>query len=148
MKAGVPLLLVLLLTGCASVVPEDLAGTVNRQVSGADLMRDPERYRGQTVVLGGEILQVRNSGGEAEVEVLERPLSFEEPVLGDQSAGRFLIRHAGFLDPAVYAVGRRVTVVGTVVGQVERKMGDVGYRYPVVESRRLKLWPLETAGPY
>ena len=141
---AVPLALGLALAGCASIVPEELAGQVNRGVTGADLIRDPERYRGQTILVGGVILMVRNGPGASEVEILERPLEREEPAITDRSAGRFLIHSSEFLDPAVYAVGRRVTVVGTVVNAVERKIGDVDYRYPVVESRRLKLWPLET----
>ncbi len=139
------LFLVHVLAGCASIVPPELAGQVNRRVTGADLLGDPERYSGQTVLAGGEILLVRNTPGQTELEILERPLRYEEPMLSDRSAGRFLIRQRGFLDPAVYAVGRRVTVVGTVTGVEQRKIGDVDYRYPVLESRRLKLWPLQMA---
>lgn len=139
------LLPALALAGCATIVPAELASRVDRSVSGADLIRAPEQYRGQTVVIGGEILHVQNMAGESEIEILERPLEYEEPLLTDHSAGRFLVRHKGFLDPAVYAVGRRVTVVGTVQGDVQRKIGDVDYRYPVLESHRLEIWPLETA---
>lgn len=138
------LVALLLLAGCASIVPEELEGTVNRSVTGAGLIRDPEGYRGQTVVVGGAILLVHNRAGESEIEVLERPLEREEPLITDRSAGRFLIRSTEFLDPVVYEVGRRVTVVGTVAGVVERRIDDVTYRYPVVESRRLELWPLAT----
>lgn len=133
------------LGGCATLVPSELASVVNRSVSGADLIHDPDRHRGETIVVGGEILLVQSVAGESEVEVLERPLEFEEPVLTERSAGRFLIRHTGFLDPAEYSAGLRVTVVGRVAGAVERRLGDGDYRYPVVESKQLKLWPLETA---
>ncbi len=136
------------LAGCYSIVPQELADTVNRNVSGADLIREPERYLGDTVVVGGVILMVWNRPGQSELEILERPLEREEPAITDHSAGRFLIHSREFLDPAVFAVGRRVTVVGTVGTDVERKIGDVDYRYPVVESRVLKLWPLETAPRY
>ena len=140
-----PLVLGLVLAGCASIVPQELADQMNRGVTGADLIRDPERHHGRTILVGGVILMVRNSPGASEVEILERPLEREAPAITDRSAGRFLIHSSEFLDPAVYAVGRRVTVVGTVVNAVERKIGEADYRYPVVESRRLKLWPLEIA---
>jgi outer membrane lipoprotein len=148
MKAGAVLVLALVVAGCASVVPSELATVVNRGITGGDLVRDPGRYRGETVLVGGEILYVQNNPDQTELEVLERPLTFEEPVLDKPSAGRFLVRAGGFLDPAVYEVGRRVTVVGTVAGSTERKIGAADYRYPVLDNRRLKLWPLETAGSY
>ena len=142
----------LALAGCVTVVPSDLAGQVNRQVSGGQLIAEPERYRGQLVVVGGEIIAVNSAPGTTELELLERPLEFDEPVFTDRSGGRFLVRHAGFLDPVVYAVGRRLTVVGTVAEAAERKIGEMSYRYPVVDARHLELWPIKTAfrnyGPY
>jgi outer membrane lipoprotein len=143
MRGGALLLLAVVAAGCASVVPSELAPVVNRSISGADLVRDPERYRGATVVVGGEILHVQNNPADTELEVLERPLTFEEPMLNEPSAGRFLVRAGGFLDPAVHEVGRRVTVVGTVAGAVVRKIGAADYRYPVLDNRRLKLWPFD-----
>ena len=139
------LLVVPALAGCASIVPPELVGQVDRQVTGADLLREPLRYVGRTILVGGEFLLVHNIPEQTELEILERPLRYEEPMVTDRSAGRFLIRQPGFLDPAVYAVGRRVTVVGTVTGVERRKIGEVEYQYPVLESRRLKLWPLQTA---
>ncbi len=53
-----------------------------------------------------------------------------------------------FLDPAVYAPGRRITVVGEVVGEEERKIGEVPYRYPVIKVERIRLWPKDVlVGP-
>ncbi len=140
-RAGVLSLCALMLAGCATIVPEDLQGRVNREVSAQELLAAPERYLGQVVMLGGDIVQVRTTGAESEVVVLERPLAREEPLFTDRSAGRFLIQHAGLLDPAQYAVGRRVTAVGTVVEPVTRQDGQHTSRYAVVDARVLKLWP-------
>ena len=52
-----------------------------------------------------------------------------------------LITTAEFLDPAIYARDRQITVVGTVSGVEERPVGDVSYRYPVVTAQHVRLWP-------
>ena len=85
--------------------------------------------------------------GETEIELLARPLdSGDAPERSDGSPGRFLARTPHFLDPAVYARGRRITVLGTVTGSEERQVGELPYRYPVVAAERIKLWPKE--GPW
>jgi outer membrane lipoprotein len=88
--------------------------------------------------------------GATEVELLTKPLDEQDrPRHGDASPGRVLVSTPHFLDPAVYAEGRRITVIGTVTGQEERKIGELPYRYPVVTAVDLRLWPKEIAvAPY
>lgn len=57
---------------------------------------------------------------------------------------RFLVSTREFLDPAIYAPGRRLTVLGTVAGRSERRVGDLPYAYPMISAERIKLWPKET----
>jgi outer membrane lipoprotein len=137
----------LLVTGCAaSPFPEALTRSVNRSLSVAQIRADPQAYRGTRVILGGEILATAPKAGETEIEVLSRGLdSGDAPERSDSSSGRFLVRMAGFLDPAVYARGRRVTVLGTVAGVEERPVGELPYVYPVIAAERIKLWPKEGA---
>jgi outer membrane lipoprotein len=137
----------LLVTGCAaSPFPEALTRSVNRSLSVAQIRADPQAYRGTRVILGGEILATAPKARETEIEVLARHLdSGDAPERSDSSPGRFLVRMAGFLDPAVYARGRRVTVLGTVAGVEERPVGELPYVYPVIAAERIKLWPKEGA---
>jgi len=137
----------LLVTGCAaSPFPEALTRSVNRSLSLAQIRADPQAYRGARVILGGEILATAPKAGETEIEVLSRRLdSGDAPERNDSSPGRFLVRMPGFLDPAVYARGRRVTVLGTVAGVEERPVGELPYVYPVIAAERVKLWPKEGA---
>ena len=60
------------------------------------------------------------------------------------------MRTAAFLDPAVYSTGRRLSVLGPVIGDEERKIGDLPYRYPVIRSEQIRLWPRDVvvASPY
>ena len=131
-----------LVAGCASAFPAETLQSVDRSLTLAQLRRAPEQHAGARVVLGGEILATTPRPDETEVEVLGRPLaSGLAPEWSDRSDGRFLVRTRQFLDPAVYAPGRRVSVLGAVSGSEERRLGELPYRYPVLAAERIVLWP-------
>ena len=136
-------LLSALLAGCASQpFPEAVMRSVNRAVTVAELRANPRAFIGQRVLVGGEILSTEPRANETEVELLTRPLgSDDRPRRTDVSDGRVLVRTKQFLDPAVYARDRRLTVVGTVIGGEDRKIGELPYLYPVIEAEHIKLWP-------
>ena len=74
---------------------------------------DTDTYRGQTVILGGHVIEVRNEAQQTVIVVLQTPLgSGQEPLPPDQSEGRFMLQHEGFLDPEVFAKGRTITAGG------------------------------------
>jgi outer membrane lipoprotein len=135
----------LLLGGCATAAfpPEMLQG-VNQEVTLGELRRAPDAHLNQKVVLGGEIIETRPRAAETEIEVLGRPLNCgERPARTDASDGRFLVVARQFLDPAVYTKGRRLSVIGIFTGEQERPIGDQPYRYPVIATEQLRLWPPE-----
>jgi len=140
-RAGL-LLLAMLFGGCVTAFPDDAVRGVDRSVTVEGLRAAPAAPVGTRVILGGEILVTHPRIGETEIEVLSRPLrSDDSPERSDRSDGRFLVRTAAFLDPAVYSTGRRLSALGTVIGDEERKIGDLPYRYPVIRSERIRLWP-------
>lgn len=139
---------VLLLTGCASAFPEDALRSVDRSVTVTALRRDAAVNLGRRVLLGGDILATRPMPNQTEVELLSKPLdSDDRPRHGDVSDGRVIVTTQQFLDPAVYAAGRRMTVIATVTGEEERKIAELPYRYPVVAAEAIKLWPREVIVP-
>jgi outer membrane lipoprotein len=145
---GFPLLCtivaVLLLAGCAHVISKGVLQEVDSSISFMQLLKDSEAYKGKTVLLGGDIIETQNLSNKTLVVVLQRPLgSRGEPGAGDVSEGRFIITTAGFLDPAIYSSGRKITVAGRVVGKEVRPLGEITYAYPVIEKCELYLWPEE-----
>jgi Outer membrane lipoprotein Slp family len=56
----------------------------------------------------------------------DRALTLRE-LRSDSTNGRFLVRTPESLDPAIYAPGRRLTVLGTVAGRSERRASDLPY---------------------
>jgi len=140
------LALAVLLGGCASAFPREVMRTVDTSITAGDLRRDPAAHKGARVIVGGEILSTQPRPGQTEIELLARRLRDDDsPERSDRSPGRLLLRSPDFLDPAVYAPGRRVTVIGTVSGEEERKVGELPYRYPVIAIERIRLWAQEVA---
>jgi|SRR6266849_6320110 outer membrane lipoprotein len=136
-------LVALLATGCASApFPDDRLRGVDRSLTLGALRAAPLAHRGARVILGGQVIATVPKPGATEIEVLSRRLRGNGvPESGDRSDGRFLVRTAKFLDPAIYAPGRRLTILGTVRGTEERPIGSVPYTYIVVEAEHIKLWP-------
>lgn len=132
----------ILLGGCASVVPRELRKEIDRSISFKELKENPDAYVGRRVLLGGEIIEAKNWKDQTELEILQKPLgSGDVPVETDESEGRFLVHHPGYLDPAIYRSGRYVTIVGEVMGEKSLHIGEAEYRYPVMASKFLHLWP-------
>ncbi len=102
---------------------------------------DAAAYKGDIVIWGGKILDIANHEGATEVTVLSSPLdSGEEPLSDAHSDGRFIALTDRFLDPEVYARGRRVTLAGQVTGMEQRPVGETKYAYPVVDIKQIYVW--------
>lgn len=130
-----------LIPGCAPVISEGTLKLAKGEVRFEDVLEDPGRYTGSTVVLGGTILRAENLEDRTIVEVLQQRLGWRlKPVDPDGTKGRFLVSFSGFRDPAVYAAGRRITVAGRVAGFETRMLGPIPYRYPVIEPIEHYLW--------
>ncbi len=107
-------------------------------------VRDAQQggHAGERVRWGGTIVSTTPGKDDTCVEVLARPLSGEaRPRNTDDTEGRFIACTPGFFDPAVYAQGREVTIVGTLQEPEERNIGERPYRYPRVAAEKVYLWP-------
>jgi outer membrane lipoprotein len=148
----VPLLclsLALTLAGCASDIPRPIREAPDRNIPLAQTLKNPEQYRGTIVRWGGVISSVENRRDETWIEIVERSLDGDgQPRDTDKSAGRFLVRVQGFLDPAIYAPKRLITATGTLHGNSTRTIGEHLYTYPVVHAEHFHLWPTKTEYPY
>lgn len=141
-------LVLLTLSACAPAVSPQLRRQADQNLSFPVLAADPEAQKGKIVILGGVIAQTTPKPGRTELEIVQKPLdSGDEPKISDNSGGRFLVIADRFLDPLIYRQDRRITVAGEVVGSEVRKLNELEYRYPVLNSRELKLWPPPSQGP-
>src|SRR5262245_38927501 len=103
---------------------------------------------GERLRWGGEIASATPAADETCFEIVSMPLDRQAaPRRVDQTYGRFVACAPGFYDPAIYAVERKVTVVGTVDGFVDGQVGDRGYRFPRVRAETVYLWPVPPPAP-
>jgi outer membrane lipoprotein len=139
----IAVLLTLYLTGCTVISRQRMAEALT-DVTFAQLHEQPDRYRGQVVILGGQVIEVRNQADQTLMVILQSPLgSGQEPQPPERSQGRFILRHDGFLDPEIYAKGRAITTAGRVVGRIREPIGEVPYDYPLLEALEIYLWAPE-----
>ncbi len=135
--------ILLSVAGCGpQVVPKELEGQVDRNVSFLQLKESPAAYKGRLVVLGGEVLSAKRGTDSTRIEVLQIPLNSSYEPVQDRttSQGRFLAVQEKFLDPATVPVGTLVTVVGEVTGATTLPIDDVQYTYPTLTIRHLHVW--------
>jgi outer membrane lipoprotein len=144
MKTIVPVLLALSLAACASDVPRMIRKAPAETVLPSEVLEAPDAWRGRTVRWGGEIVGVENRRDETWIEIVEKPLYRDgQPRRTDASHGRILGVVPGFLDPAVYARTRSITIAGVLDTPVTRTIGEYSYRYAVVRVASYYLWPIE-----
>jgi outer membrane lipoprotein len=135
------MLLLLLLSACASG-PVFNTGGVDRSLIPRDVASRPQPATGKSVQWGGVIIGTSNLKDSTQIEVLAYPLDTDErPQTDGTPLGRFILEQRGYLEPASYAEGRQLTVVGTVTGIRAGQVGESDYNYPVITARQLHLWP-------
>jgi outer membrane lipoprotein len=138
--------------GCTHAISPQVRALAREDISLSQVALDPESFRGQMVIWGGVIVETENRTEGTTLTIMETPLGFEGiPEDLELSRGRFLARTQAFLDPAIYAPGRKVTLAGTIMGKEVRPVGEVPYTYPVVSIVEIHLWkeaPRVLAPPY
>lgn len=139
------LVLLLLLAGCAPVISKQIRERVNPDITPEEVLGNPEQYRGETVILSGEIIEIENKEDNTSVKVLQLPAGFRGKPKDtmSRSKGRFLAIVDHYLDPVIYTKGRKVTVAGKVEGTLQLPLGETQYNYPVIHVEELYLWPIE-----
>lgn len=140
-KMGWVILLVWSAAACGPREISEEAG-VDPNLTFEVVKANPETHKGKKIVVGGEIIAVRNLKETTEIEVLEKPLASDRsPLRMDVSRGRFILIQPSFLDPTVFQAGRRITVVGKVTGGRAQKVGEAELTVPVLEEPKIHLWP-------
>ena len=138
------LLSLILLSGCAHVISKDLRIKADLSLTLTQVRQNPDAFKGKWVVWGGEIIEtVNQQDGATQIEVFQRPLGWRgEPKETTASEGRFLVLADKYLDPYVFRRGKKITVAGEITGEKSKPLGERDYRYPVVSSKQIYLWPV------
>lgn len=148
---GLGLFLFLLsLSGCAHVISKDLRTKSDPSLTLSQVRNNPEAFKGKMVVWGGEIVETLNlKEGDTQIEVFQRNLGWRgEPKGTGVSEGRFLILSDQYLDPYLFCKGKKITVAGEILGEKIKAIGEMDYRYPLISSKQIYLWPEYYYYPY
>jgi outer membrane lipoprotein len=127
--------------GCTGVISSEMRHQSREDLTFPMVLQNPTAYIGETVILGGVIIQTINRQEGTEIVVLETPLDYQEmPRDAEYSRGRFIGRVSGYLDPEVYKQGKKITLAGEIIGKETRPLGQIQYAYPLIQIRELHLW--------
>jgi outer membrane lipoprotein len=133
-----------ILSGCTSVLSTRVVQEADDKVTFTDLQKQPDRYRGTVVILGGQIIDTVVKESETRVQVLQLPLGAQQrPDNTASSQGRFIVIFKRFADPLVYERGRKITVAGVVQGGQVIMLNDRPHNVPVLLERETYLWKTE-----
>ncbi|HSR13370.1 MAG TPA: Slp family lipoprotein, partial [Thermodesulfobacteriota bacterium] len=72
------MLLALIAAGCASAIPRESLKQAAPGLTFDAVMREPDRYIGKVILVGGRILAVNVREGDTWVEVMQHPLDWRE----------------------------------------------------------------------
>ena len=140
------ILVFLLMAACGPKVLNDV--DIDPHLAFEMVKVNPDTHKGKRLLVGGEIIEVRNFKEMTEIDILEKPLTTDRsPAHGDLSRGRFVLIQSSFLDPTLFKVGRRLTAIATVMGGRTQKIGEAEIMVPVFETPKIHLWPLEPPYP-
>lgn len=146
-KLALPAVLLFGLAACASGPRYDTS-LVETGLTASQVAAAPAAHSGARVVWGGVIIITRNQPGYTELELLSYPLdSAQRPDTSRGEQGRFLVRHATYLEGVDYAPGRHLTVSGKIDTVLEGKVGDAPYTFPLLQSDDVYLWPRDNREP-
>jgi outer membrane lipoprotein len=134
--------LMFFVSGCAPVISKGLRAQVDKEIRFEEVMQNPEAYQGKVVLWGGVIIGAKNRKEGTLIEILQKPTNMEgRPKDVDRSQGRFLALYDGYLDVAIYAQDRAVTVAGEIKGKRVLSLDEIEYTYPLVLVKEIHLWP-------
>ena len=117
MKLWFLLLPALALAACAPAISTSLQQEAAPQVDFADLSAQPNKYKGQLVILGGLVMSVQPWKDGSLLEVDQRPLNNRLFPVGSASGGTFLVQSEEWLNSNWYVPKSSVVVAGLVEGE-------------------------------
>jgi outer membrane lipoprotein len=136
------------LTACSNLPPA-IQDPPAFDLSYQETLVNSAKYKNAPVRWGGTIVEVENEPSFSAIQVLLYPLgSYGRPDLDEPNQGRFVVKSAEFLDPAVYKKDTAITVAGILEGDTERTIGNKTLRLPLVAAKQLHLWQDADYYPY
>ena len=132
---------ILFLHACSNL-PANIKNPPSVDIQFHQVLKNSSNFQNSPVRWGGTVIDVENEANETNLQILFYPLNYYgRPILNQPSSGRFITTSQQFLDPAIYANGTEITVVGNLQRTVEKQIGKKQVTIPVVEIEEHHIWP-------
>jgi outer membrane lipoprotein len=137
------LFIICILLNACSNLPKAIKDPPVNDISYTQAIQNINQYKNAPVRWGGTIVEVENEQNFTLVQVLYYPLDSDgEPEIDKSHGGRFVFKTSEFLDPAVYTKSSEITVAGTLIGDIERAIGNKVMRMPLISATTIYRWPV------
>jgi starvation-inducible outer membrane lipoprotein len=105
------------------------------------MVEEADSRVGESVILGGYVLDAHMSGDRTDITVMQTPLDWNtKPQSKDKSEGSFLVLYEGKFNPNDYSPEDRITVTGTIDGIAEEKVEHCPSPCLKIKSSKLRMW--------
>ncbi len=105
------------------------------------MVEEADSRVGESVILGGYILESKIRGDRTDITVLQTPLDWNtKPQTRDKSEGRFFASHNDMFDSNDYSPDDRITVTGTIAGLTEETVEHCPSPCLKIESSDIRMW--------
>ena len=105
------------------------------------MVEEADSRVGESVILGGYILDSKIRGDRTEITILQTPLDWNtKPQTRDKSEGRFFASHNDKFNANDYSSDDTITVTGTIAGLIEEKVEHCPSPCLKIESSKIRMW--------
>ena len=111
------------------------------QIPFKTMVAETDSRVGESVILGGYILDSKISGDRTDITILQTPLDWnKKPQTRDKSEGRFFASHNAKFNATDYTSDARITVTGKIAGLTEEKVEGCPSPCLKIESSNIRMW--------
>jgi outer membrane lipoprotein len=111
------------------------------QIPFKSMIEEANNRVGESVILGGYILDSKIVGDKTDITVMQTPLDWNtKPQSRDKSEGRFFVSYEGQFNSNDYSQEDRVTVTGKIAGIAQEKLENCPRPCLKIESSKLRVW--------
>ena len=111
------------------------------QIPFKTMIEEADSRVGESVTLGGYILDSNMISAKTDITVMQTPLDWRgKPQAEDKSEGRFLASYEGKFNPDDYSPKDRITVTGKIAGIAKEKVEHCPSPCLKIESSKLRVW--------
>lgn len=150
MKIMILIISLLFFSSCAHVISDQYVQSSVKDVRFGQVAADTSSYMDKVFILGGGIVEVKNTKDGSEIELLQYPVDQRGYIVDtDVSEGRFFAITPRYLDPMIFKKHRKVTLAGRLIGTKKKTIGEVEFDFPVMAVLEIYLWKsVKQAGTY